>query len=345
MSAQLEKDVSWESSMLGIVYRQLFVSRKPLTNHISLNGQTAVVTGSNGGLGLEASRQLLQHGLSRLIMAVRSQASGDGAAEMLRKEFPDVHIQVWLLDMADYDSIHAFTKRYQDLGRVDYTILNAAMQSSNFEHHEKTGHELVFQVNYISTVLLCMLLAPILKDMTYSSLTVQPPVLSIVGSDTMYFSKFSPLGWYFSVWTTRVRTKERMTQYMDSKLLLMIFINRLAQQIDPDHVIINVCNPGMVAGTGLGRNGSPNPGFAEKYLVPLFVKALGRSVQSGASVYVHALLDEGKKGHGSFISDWDIKPYPRLMYVGEGQELSERLWHETIEELKPALGEVIAMYS
>ncbi|CAG9944880.1 unnamed protein product [Clonostachys rosea f. rosea IK726] len=344
MSAQLEKDVSWESSMLGIVYRQLFVSRKPLTNHISLNGQTAVVTGSNGGLGLEASRQLLQHGLSRLIMAVRSQASGDGAAEMLRKEFPDVHIQVWLLDMADYDSIHAFTKRYQDLGRVDYTILNAAMQSSNFEHHEKTGHELVFQVNYISTVLLCMLLAPILKDMTYSSLTVQPPVLSIVGSDTMYFSKFSPAGLVF-LRMDNPGSYERMTQYMDSKLLLMIFINRLAQQIDPDHVIINVCNPGMVAGTGLGRNGSPNPGFAEKYLVPLFVKALGRSVQSGASVYVHALLDEGKKGHGSFISDWDIKPYPRLMYVGEGQELSERLWHETIEELKPALGEVIAMYS
>ncbi|VUC27691.1 unnamed protein product [Clonostachys rosea] len=344
MSAQLEKDLPWESSMLGILYKQLFVPQKPQTKGISLSGQTAVVTGSNGGLGLEASRQLLQLGLSRLIMAVRSQASGDEAAEVLRNKFPHADIQVWLLDMADYHSIHAFTKRYQGLGRVDYTILNAAVQSSNFEHHERTGHELVFQVNYVSTVLLCMLLAPILKDMKHTGATVKPPVLSIVGSDTMYLSKFSPAGPVFPR-MDNPGSYERMTQYMDSKLLLMIFINRLAQQIGPDDVIINVCNPGMVAGTGLGRNGSQNPGFVEKYLLPLFVKTLGRSVQSGASVYIHALLDEGKKGHGSFISDWDIKPYPRLLYVNEGQEFSERLWQETMEELRPALGEVIGLYS
>ncbi|KAJ4222587.1 hypothetical protein NW757_014406 [Fusarium falciforme] len=130
---------------------------------------------------------------------------------------------------------------------------------------------------------------------------------------------------------------ERMRQYMDSKLLLMVFIRQLARQISPDDVIINVCNPGMVAGTGLGRNGNPNPGFAEKYVVPLFVKALGRKVQAGASVYIHALLGEGKRGHGSFISDWTIKPFARLLYTKEGQDLSDRLWKETMDELRLAL--------
>ncbi|KAM5356943.1 hypothetical protein ACJ41O_003589 [Fusarium nematophilum] len=333
MSADLEKDLPWESSILGIIYRQLFVHPKPLPTKVSLNGQTAVITGSNSGIGFEASRQLLQLGLSRLIMAVRSQTSGETAAENLRAEFPSVDIQVWLLDMAEYDSIYAFEKQCRGLDRIDYIILNAALQSSTFKRHSKTDHELVFQVDYISTVLLCMLLVSVLKDKNHAGATIKPPVLTVVGSDTMYLSKFPAAGPVFPRMDDPAGY-ERMKQYMDSKLLLMVFIRQLARQISPDHVIINVCNPGLVAGTGLGRNGNLNPGFAEKHVVPLFVKALGRKVESGASVYIHALLWEGKRGHGSFISDWAIKPFARLLYTKEGQDLSERLWQETMEELR-----------
>ncbi|RAH49595.1 putative short-chain dehydrogenase/reductase family protein [Aspergillus brunneoviolaceus CBS 621.78] len=333
MSAELEKDLFWESSIFGILYKQLFVHPKPLPIKVSLSGNTAVITGSNSGIGFEACRQLLQIGLSRLIVAVRSQASGDTAAKKLRMEFPDVDIKVWLLDMAEYDSIVAFVRQCRSLDRIDYIILNAAMQSSTFRRHTTTGHELVFQIDYISTVLLCVLLALMLKDRVHAGTITKPPVLTIVGSDTMYLSTFSAAEPVFPRMDNPTGYS-RMKQYMDSKLLLMVFIRRLAQQINPDDVIINVCNPGMVAGTGLGRNGSPNPGFVEKYAIPLFARALGRKVQSGASVYIHALLGEGKRGHGSFISDWTIKPYARLLYAKEGQVLSERLWHETMEELK-----------
>ncbi|KAH6984392.1 hypothetical protein BKA56DRAFT_614135 [Ilyonectria sp. MPI-CAGE-AT-0026] len=90
----------------------------------------------------------------------------------------------------------------------------------------------------------------------------------------------------------------------------------------------------MVTGTGLGRNRNSNPDFAEKHMVPLFVKALGRKVQSGASVYIHTLLGEGKRSHGSFISDWTIKPYARLLYTKKGEDMGERLWQETMKELR-----------
>jgi len=191
-------------------------------------------------------------------MAVRSQAAGDTAAEKLRTELPNVDIQVWLLDMAEYGSIDAFGKRCRYLDRIDYVILNAAMQSSMFKRHNKTGHELVFQVNYISTVLLCMLLASVLKDKNHIEATIKPPVLTIVGSDTMYLSRFSadmpvfprmdnPTGY------------GRMRQYMDSKLLLTVFIHQLARQISPDDVIINVCNPGRWNGSRTKRE--PQPRF------------------------------------------------------------------------------------
>ncbi|KAJ3534850.1 hypothetical protein NM208_g550 [Fusarium decemcellulare] len=335
MSAELEKDLSWESSMLGIIYKQLFVRQKPLPTKVSLSGQTAIITGSNGGIGFEASRQILQLGLSRLIMTARTQANGDAAAEKLCRGFPNVDVQVWLLDMADYNSIEAFVKRCRDLDRIDYVILNAGMQSGTFERHDKTGHELVFQVNYISTILLCLLLASVLKDKNHAGKPANPPTLTIVGSDTMYLSKFAAAGPVFPRLDDPTGY-EKMKNYADSKLLLMIFIRQLAEQINPDDVIINVCNPGLVAGTGLGK--SPNPGFAEKYVAPVFIKALGRTLQSGASNYIHALLGEGKRGHGSFISDWAIKPYARLSYTKEGNDMAERLWQETMEELRFASG-------
>ncbi|KAJ0418803.1 putative short-chain dehydrogenase/reductase family protein [Aspergillus carlsbadensis] len=331
MSANLENDLRWESSIPGILYKQLFVRPKPLPTKVSLSGQTAIITGANSGIGFEASSQLLQLGLSRLILAVRSQASGDTAAETLRARFPTADIQVWIMDMAEYDSINAFINRCRNLDRIDYVVLNAGMQSSTFQRHT-TGHELVFQVNYLSTALLCMLLVSVMKDKNHTRAAGQPPVLTVVGSDTMYLSKFQPAGPIFPQMDAGTGY-ERMKQYMDSKLLVMVFIRQLAQRVSADEVLINVCNPGMVAGTGLGRNGSPNPGFVERRAVPVFVRALGRTVRSGASVYVHALLGEGKSGHGSFVSDWTVKPYARLLYTEEGQDVSRRLWQETMEEL------------
>jgi NAD(P)-dependent dehydrogenase (short-subunit alcohol dehydrogenase family) len=334
MSADLEQHVSWESSKPGVFYKQLFVHPKPLPAKVSLRGRTAIITGSNRGIGFEAARQLLELGLSRLIMAVRSETSGNAAAEKLRTQFPSADIQVWLLDMTEYGSIITFAKRCRGLDRTDYVILNAALQSSTFNRHPKTGHEIVFQVDYISTVLLALLMASVLKDKHRAQATIDPPVLTVVGSTTMYFSKFPATDEPIFPRMDDSTRFERLKQYQDSKLLLMMSIRRLAQKIDPDHLLINVCNPGLVAGTGLGGNTGPNPGLMEKHVFPLFVKVLGRNVQSGASVYVHALLGEDKRSHGSFVSDWTIKPYARLLYAKESQGLSDRLWQETMEELK-----------
>src|SRR5689334_11884554 len=98
MSSKLEHQAAWESTVMGFAYRQ-FTRPIPLPAGISLDGQVAVVTGSNTGLGLAACRQLLELGLSQLIMGVRSQAKGDEVADQLRTSFPAATISVWLVDM------------------------------------------------------------------------------------------------------------------------------------------------------------------------------------------------------------------------------------------------------
>ncbi|KAK0642626.1 Short chain dehydrogenase sol3 [Lasiodiplodia hormozganensis] len=305
MSFKLEKEVAWESSIRGILHRQLFVHPKPLPPSVSLSGEIGLITGANGGLGLEAARQLLRLGLSGLILAVRSQTKGEDASRRLSQEFPNVEIHVWVVDMADYDSIIAFADRCRKLERLDFAILNAGVQLSSFSRCEKTGHEMTIQTNYLSTVLLVLLLTTFMKEKKGRE-AGKPPIISIVGSDTMYFSKFETSGPILPQLDDPARFSG-FQQYRDSKMLLMMFISRLAEQANSDDVLINVCNPGLTAGTELQRD-NKNTGFATRLVIPPFVKIVGRSVEAGASIYVHALVAEGRESHGSFVSDWSIKP-------------------------------------
>lgn len=67
----------------GFLYRQLAVKPKPLAASVRLEGKTALVTGANTGLGLEAARGLATRGLARLILAVRTVAKGEEARKQI----------------------------------------------------------------------------------------------------------------------------------------------------------------------------------------------------------------------------------------------------------------------
>lgn len=64
-----------EGSLPSYLHRQLFFTPQPVAG-VSVEGKTAIVTGSNCGVGLECSRQLLDLGITTLVLAVRSQVRG-----------------------------------------------------------------------------------------------------------------------------------------------------------------------------------------------------------------------------------------------------------------------------
>lgn len=306
MSSTLETGAAWEATLLGGIQRQ-FVSPKPTTTKIKIDGYTAIVTGSNGGLGFEACRQLLKHGLSHLVMGVRSKAGGEAAAKQLRQEFPDpnITISVFIVDMGSYESIQHFVDQVKTLSRIDIVILNAAVVMTMYTPNPFTDHESTMQVNYLSTALLAILLLPILHSSKKNNNPSRPPVLSFVGSDLMYTPQYAPRS-KASV-LPQFDAKEKFDffgSYSSSKLLLMFFVSRLAELVDPADVLINVANPGLTRYSGLDRYGSVG--------VRVFMKAmrliLGRSLEAGASIYLDAALARGSESHGSFISDWALKP-------------------------------------
>ncbi|XEU97397.1 hypothetical protein FSHL1_002683 [Fusarium sambucinum] len=157
------------------------------------------------------------------------------------------NVEVSVVDMSSYDSILMFSERCESLPRLDIAILNAGLSQPRYERNEGTGHEVTFQINYLSTVLLALVLVPILqKEHGLGS----PARLSLVGSDTSYYAKWNGTESesvmeimdnpnYFNSWEA----------YNTTKLLLLMFARVLTKPVSLNDVIIKISNPGACRGT------------------------------------------------------------------------------------------------
>lgn len=131
----------------------------------TFTGQTVIITGSNSGLGLEAARHFLRLGVSKLILAVRSIQKGEAAKASLEASSDRNNvIEVWLLDMLNYESILAFVSRCNTLDRLDVVVANAGVLKNTYE--ESGGTEITIKVNVIATFLLAIALFPALRKST-----------------------------------------------------------------------------------------------------------------------------------------------------------------------------------
>lgn len=267
----------------------------------SLSGNTAIISGSNTGLGYEAALQLLDLKLSHLILAVRSLAKGDKAAATLRNLYPKANIEVWELDMSSYESIQSFARRVStQLSRIDIVILNAGVRRLDFHIVESTGHEEIMQVNYLSTMLLTILLLPILKT---KALKGQPAHLTIINAALSLAAKFpnkdeNPLLPSFD------NPKWFIEPYNSSKLLAHMFIWKLVDYVSADDVIVNLADPAWCKGTELGREAKG----VFKIGLKIFAITTGREPRVGASCYVDAVVNKSKESHGCFLMSWQIHP-------------------------------------
>ena len=287
------------SDTLKFLYRQFFVippKASPQKN--SLRGQTGIVTGSNIGLGLEASRQLLELGLSHLILAVRDRTKGANARAQLAQGAPQAKIEVWDLNLSNYASISAFTQKCATLSRLDFAILNAGILKTSMEINQSTGHEEVLQVNYLSTALLALQLLPILKNKSTGS---KPSTLTMVGSETAEWAAFkekdeTPILAAFN----DPKYFDLQDRYYTSKLMEEFFLVQLCHSLpNPSKVIVNVVNPGFCYGSGLHTEVTGALGV----VFGIYKRLIGRSTSVGARTLVNAAVVQGRSSHGQYLSD------------------------------------------
>ncbi|KAH9909558.1 hypothetical protein F4778DRAFT_711864 [Xylariomycetidae sp. FL2044] len=305
---------------------------------VDLSGQVAIVTGSNSGLGYEASLQLLGLKLSKLIMGVRSIEKGQAAATTMRQTYPQANIEVWPLDMSSYASVQSFAARVEaELPRIDIVILNAGLAHIEYVKCESTGHEEIFQVNYLSTILLAVLLLPVLrtkrkKQASGSQQQQKPARLTISSAALTFVTRFAQRGadpLFPALDDPRNFTRET---YPLSKLLAQMFLWNLVDYVSADDVVVNLADPAFVRGTRLSRDAGTFT--LARAVIYLFGRAAGRTPKVGASCYIDAVVNHGKESHGCFLMSWTIHQFPPLLYTDEGQKVIQRVWEETLAELE-----------
>ncbi|KAK3374749.1 hypothetical protein B0H63DRAFT_502881 [Podospora didyma] len=330
MSTAFDITPERRASQLHFYYRQLFVTPPPVSPHdADLGGKTAVVTGSNGGLGLETARQLLDLG-ANVILAVRDEEKGKLARLDLAKgrDLSPESIQVWKLDLSSYESIIAFAERAKDLEHLDIAILNAGVFKVEEAFNSVTGFEESMQINYLSTMLLTILLLSIIKDKKIGS---GPGHICIVGSEAAAWAKFeqrtsNPLLPAFKQKSAKWEIGEA---YKTSKLLGQLFLTELVKHVSASVVTISNVSPGFCAGSEIGREitGLIALLFKIQYIL------LARTSAVGARSMVHAVTTLADKAHGQYIEDAKIQPMAVVVYKPEGLRLAKQLYEETLDEL------------
>ena len=126
-----------------------------------LSGRTAVVTGGNGGLGLETSRALAAAGAS-VVMAARNQEKAADAVADIRGDVPDAVLEVVKLDLGSLASVReASAKILGRRGTIDILVNNAGVMGIP-ERRTVDGFEMQFGVDHLGHWALTGLLMPAL---------------------------------------------------------------------------------------------------------------------------------------------------------------------------------------
>jgi NAD(P)-dependent dehydrogenase (short-subunit alcohol dehydrogenase family) len=124
-------------------------------------GRTAVVTGANGGLGLETARALGAAG-AHVVMAVRNQEKAAAAVEDIHRTAPNASLELVSLDLASQASVReAAEQLLATHPRIEILVNNAGVMGIP-ERKTADGFEMQFGTNHLGHWSLTALLMPAL---------------------------------------------------------------------------------------------------------------------------------------------------------------------------------------
>jgi NAD(P)-dependent dehydrogenase (short-subunit alcohol dehydrogenase family) len=114
----------------------------------NLDGKVAVVTGANGGLGLESSKALAGAG-AHVVMAARNQDKAKAAFDEIKATHPDASLEIVELDLGSFLSTKAAAATIAaGHPMIDILINNAGLMAMP-ERRTADGYEMQFGVNHL----------------------------------------------------------------------------------------------------------------------------------------------------------------------------------------------------
>jgi len=262
-----------------------------------MSTRTAIITGATSGLGYECARALLHRDASwHVVLAVRDRQRGQAAAQRLGQ--PE-RCSVLSADLASLSSVRRFIADYrdEDLPPTRALICNAAVQVISRTRRTEDGHELTFGVNHLGHFALVQglleQLARPARIIVVSSGTHDPakrtgmPVPRYASADRLALAEGEP---------EEPIAKLGRRRYTTSKLCNVLFAYELDRRLGEGRagVTVNLFDPGLMPGSGLGRDYSRAQRFVWRFVLPL-LRVLPQVHSPRASGrHLAALVDDGR---------------------------------------------------
>ena len=147
---------------------------------LSFKGQSVLITGSTGGLGLETAIHYVNLGANPVHITARSAKKGSETQKVIEDRTGKKGVvRVWVLDMDTFAGVHNFMKEWKaEVKEIDIVLLNAGIHLFEYQL-SPDGWEMDLQVNTLGTALLGLLM---LQWMQSAKKPEQTQHLGFVGS-------------------------------------------------------------------------------------------------------------------------------------------------------------------
>ncbi|KAH7065749.1 hypothetical protein BKA63DRAFT_164176 [Paraphoma chrysanthemicola] len=313
---------------------------------IDFQGKTIIVTGANTGLGLECAKHLARKNASRIILACRDTTKGQRAVEAIFRQTRSTgatNVEVWELDLANYQSVTTFGARVCDhLPRLDAFVANAGMELQEYRRAEDL--EIHLTVNVVSTFMSAIAVLPKLHETSekygiQTSLTFCGSMYHIFGPDNELDAGLPDNVDIFETLSTSDPAKtDIIWRYALSKLMVHQCYHELVTALassktrDWSKTVVNLVNPGW-CGTELSR-AKPHP-----IMERVFFALMGWSAEKGSRVYVDAMV-AGPSSHGNYMSECKVQEESRYMRSERGLQIQRKMWRDLMRRIRQVSPEV-----
>lgn len=260
-----------------------------------LDGKTAIVTGSNTGIGKITAREFYKIG-ARVILACRDVDKAEKAVNDIKSsvkpadEQPLGELVIKKLDLASLRSIKQCAKDILlSEERINILVNNAGVMMCPKSKTED-GFETQFGVNHLGHFVFTCLLLPRIISSAPSRIVIVSSLAHKFGS--IHFDDLNLERGYTPI-----------IAYNQSKLANVLFSNELAERLRNKGVNVYSLHPGVVR-TELGRhlNASFLPGI--RYIVKAVLYPFDKTPEQGAQTTIYCAIDENLANEtGCYYSD------------------------------------------
>jgi len=284
----------------------------------NLKGKTALITGSNSGLGYYTAKALAEKNC-HVILSCRTPEKSIATKNKLQKLIPQAQLSTIEIEMADFSNVSDMCDRISN----EYENLDLLINNAGIMHPPKTlnsqGYEIQFAVNHLSHMLLTLKLIPLLEKIKNSRIVT-------VTSLAQFFGK---VGW------RNLKAEDyynKQESYATSKLANIMFALELSKKLEGKNVLSLAAHPG-IAKTNLFNAQRPNPSRFEKLSLELF-SPIFQSAEMGALPQLYAATSNSVTSGDHYGPKYNFRGYPKLSKTSPAAlNTIERknLWNKSLE--------------